>query len=99
MFWSVDTNGRVFHSHGATGANVRPHVIVDEDGVEWSVREVETPQEWARGSKCLVVSSRDCVRRVWRYPKDWRNLDAESLLVLGVTTSDRPVETTRVREP
>ena len=99
VFWSVDTNGRVFHSHAKSGDDIRPHVIVDDDGVEWSVREVDTPQEWARGDRCLVLSSRDCVRRVWRYPNEWRKLDAESLLILGVTACDRPVETVRVREP
>lgn len=98
MYWSVDPNGRVFHSHGHAGDDARPHVIVDDDGVEWSVREVATPQEWARGARCLVLSSRDCVRRVWNYPDNWRRLDAGSLLDLGVTVCDRPVETRRVRE-
>ena len=49
--WSVDTNGHVFPSHGgAAEDDIRPHVIVDDDGVEWAVREVTTPQAWARGS-------------------------------------------------
>lgn len=99
MYWSVDPNGRVFHSHGRAGDDSRPHVIVDDDGVEWTVREVATPQEWARGARCLVVSSRDCVRRVWNYPGDWRRLDAGSLLELDVTLCDQQVETPRVREP
>ena len=59
------------------------HVIVDPDGVEWSVRELTTPQAWARAPRCLVLSSRDCVRRVWDYPSDWRDLDADELLELG----------------
>jgi hypothetical protein len=31
-----------------------------------------------------VLNSRECVRRVWRYPRDWRNLDADVLLRLNV---------------
>jgi hypothetical protein len=58
-------------------------VIMDRGGVEWTVREVRTPQPWARGDRCLVLNSRECVRRLWRYPSDWRTLDAEDLLELG----------------
>lgn len=81
--WSVDTHGHVFESHGALSDEEFPHVVVDRDGVEWSVREVPTPQPWARAPQCLVVSSRDCVRRIWRYPARWRSLDADALLRLG----------------
>jgi hypothetical protein len=59
-------------------------VVVDRAGVEWTVREVETPQPWARGERCLVLNSRECVRRVWQYPPDWRSLDADVLLRLNV---------------
>ncbi|MEO8621614.1 MAG: hypothetical protein ABI625_11150 [bacterium] len=61
-----------------------PYTVVDRHGVEWSVREVPTPQVWAKASRCLVLNSRECVRRVWAYPRHWRVLDAESLLRLGV---------------
>jgi hypothetical protein len=59
-------------------------VVIDEGGVEWSVQEIATPQSWARGKRCLVLNSRECVRRVWRYPRNWRELDASALLALGV---------------
>ena len=52
-------------------------------GIEWTVREVPTPQSWARASRCLVLSSRECVRRVWSFPDSWRSLDADELLRLG----------------
>ena len=39
------------------------------------MREVATPQSWARASRCLVLSSRECVRRIWTYPSDWRSLE------------------------
>lgn len=48
------------------------------------VCEVETPQAWARADHCLVMNSRECVRRIWTYPTNWRKLDAEQLLKIGV---------------
>lgn len=84
MSWSVDTAGHVFPSQGGGGDEPYPHVVIDRSGVEWSVREVETPQQWARGARCLVLNSRECVRRIWHYPSSWRLLDADALLRLGV---------------
>lgn len=99
MYWSVDTNGRVFRSHGGGADEPYPHVIIDGDGVEWAVREVDTPQAWAHGDRCLVLNSRDCVRRIWSYPLHWRQLDADTLLALGVVLADRTVETRPACEP
>jgi hypothetical protein len=82
--WSVDTDGRVFPAHGGASNDEYPHVVVDRGGVEWTVREVPTPQPWARAARCLVLNSRECVRRVWSYPRNWRTLDADSLLKLGI---------------
>ena len=84
MSWSVDTDGHVFHDHREAAEKDCPHVVVDRAGIEWTVREVPTPQSWARRSHCLVLSSRECVRRLWDYPKSWRNLDAEALFRLGL---------------
>lgn len=83
MSWSVDTHGHVFPDHRETADDEFAHVIVDRDGVEWTVREMATPQPWARAPHCLVLGSRDCVRRLWTYPEDWRALDPETLLRLG----------------
>jgi hypothetical protein len=58
-------------------------VVVDAEGSEWIVREVETPQAWARGSRCLIFSSSSVVRRVWRYPAGWAGLSSRALLELG----------------
>jgi hypothetical protein len=80
--WSVDTYGHVF-PHQRESADEHSHVVLDRDGVEWSVREIATPHAWARAPYCLILSSRECVRRVWSYPSDWRALDAETLLRLG----------------
>ena len=81
--WSVDQEGHVFPSQRSGGEDPYPHVIVDRSGVEWTVREVPTPQSWAKGARCLVLNSRECVRRLWHYPRHWRTLDADTLLRLG----------------
>ena len=60
------------------------HIVIDRHGVEWTVCEVPTPQVWAKTDRCLVLNSRECVRRVWEYPRHWRTLDADALLRLGV---------------
>ena len=82
--WSVDANGHVFPANGGAADEEYPHIVVDRGGVEWAVREVNTPQPWARAARCLVLNSRECVRRIWRYPAHWRKLDADALLQLGV---------------
>jgi len=84
--WSVDRNGHVFPSQGTPAREQYPHVVVDRAGVEWTVREVATPQQWAKGATCLVLNSRECVRRLWHYPSHWRTLDADTLL--RVDTAD-----------
>ena len=81
--WSVDTLGHVFPAHGEPADEEFPRLFVDGDGNEWTVRELATPQAWARAPRCLVLSSRDCVRRVWTYPDEWRSLDVDALLRLG----------------
>lgn len=83
MSWSVDTHGHVFQDHREAAEEDYPHVVVDRDGIEWTVREVPTPQSWARRSRCLVLNSRECVRRLWDYPESWRTLDADALFQLG----------------
>jgi hypothetical protein len=80
--WSIDTHGHVFPERRGPDEE-SAHVVLDRDGVEWSVREMATPHSWARAPQCLVLSSRECVRRVWSYPSDWRTLDADKLLRLG----------------
>ena len=81
--WSVDAHGHVFPANGGAAAEEYPHIVADRDGVEWTVREVATPQSWARASRCLVLSSRECVRRIWKYPSEWRSMSADALLRLG----------------
>ena len=84
MSWSVDATGHVFPANGGAADEQYPHVVVDRDGIEWSVREVQTPQSWAKAKHCLVLNSRECVRRIWAYPSSWRFMSADDLLRLGV---------------
>jgi len=81
--WSVDSTGHVFPDHRELADDDFPLMFVDRGGVEWTVRELATPQAWARAPRCLVISSRECVRRVWAYPAQWRSLDPDALLRLG----------------
>lgn len=84
MSWSIDANGHVFSANEGADDEQVPHIELDRHGMEWTVREVPTPQVWARTTRCLVLNSRECVRRVWEYPRHWRTLDADALLRLGV---------------
>jgi hypothetical protein len=63
--------------------DVSSRVVMDAEGSEWVVREVETPQAWAHGERCLIFSSSSVVRRVWRYPAEWAGLSSRALLELG----------------
>lgn len=76
-------HGHVFPDPREAADDDYPHIVVDRDGVEWTVREMATPQVWARAPRCLVLGSRECMRRVWTYPAHWRRLDADALLRLG----------------
>ena len=62
-------------------------MVIDAQGNEWMVREVDTPQSWAHGARCLIFSSPSIVRRVWRYPEGWARLSSPELLALLGDTS------------
>jgi hypothetical protein len=54
----------------------------DVNHVEWSVVEMAVDRAavpGARRAHCLIFSRKDCIRRVWDYPADWRLLDASAL--------------------
>jgi hypothetical protein len=63
--------------------DVSSRVVMDAEGSEWLVREVDTPQAWAHGARCLIFSSSSVVRRVWRYPSEWARLSSRALLDLA----------------
>jgi hypothetical protein len=52
--------------------------------LHWSVLEMDTRLvPGAHGAHCLVFARRDCIRRVWDYPVNWRTLDAVGLAALS----------------
>jgi len=61
---------------------VQARVLLDREGNEWSVREVDTPQAWAHAQRCLIFSSPAVVRRIWSYPREWARLTSRELLAL-----------------
>lgn len=64
--------------------------MLDGSGVPWIVHELETPEAWAHAKRCLILNSRECVRRLWDYPGNWRSLDADTLLRLGARAETSP---------
>jgi hypothetical protein len=47
----------------------------------WIVREVDAQTvPGAAAPRCLICESDDVVRRIWRYPENWRSLTDDELL-------------------
>ena len=69
------------------GPRVRPRgprVYADRAGVEWRVEEVPAAAvPAAKGPACLMFHSEGAIRRVWRYPPNWRQLTDAELEVLS----------------
>ncbi len=64
-----------------------PRVFADRAGVEWRVTEVPAAAvPAAKGPACLVFHSDTAIRRVWRYPANWRQLSDTELEVLSWET-------------
>jgi len=68
---------------------VQARVLLDGQGNEWSVREVDTPQAWAHAKRCLIFSSPSVVRRIWSYPREWARLTSRELLDLVEAPTER----------
>jgi hypothetical protein len=57
---------------------------VDDRLLEWRVVEVDARSvPGSRGERCLLFSNANCIRRVWRYPANWRTLDDSGLAALS----------------
>jgi hypothetical protein len=57
---------------------------VGDGCLRWAVVEVDASAvPGAPGTRCLLFTRRECVRRVWDYPPDWRTLDAAGLAALS----------------
>jgi hypothetical protein len=62
-------------------------VFRDASHVSWSVREADAPAiRAAPAARCLVFTSAQAIRRVWRYPPDWCALDDAALEALSWQT-------------
>jgi hypothetical protein len=57
-------------------------IFRDANGMTWWVHEVAGEHLGAPGAMCLLVVSASELRRVWKYPADWRSLSPEHLLGL-----------------
>lgn len=65
-------------------APVRFRQRVGDEWFDWTVREVKADGvPGARGSRCLLFTRENCIRRVWDFPADWRALDEAGLAALS----------------
>ena len=56
-------------------------VVNDATGTRWRVTEISGHYvPGARGESCLVFESDCAIRRVWDYPRSWRELPGPDLL-------------------
>jgi hypothetical protein len=78
MYQMPDSRDRI----RTEASDATQRVLVDGQGNEWLVREVDTPQQWAHAKRCLIFSSSAVVRRLWSYPDGWARLSSRELLGL-----------------
>ena len=58
--------------------------FVDDRGMLWRVSERDARGDpGALRETCLIFACSDAVRRVWFYPDDWRELQADALTQLS----------------
>ena len=57
-------------------------IFRDDTGVTWWAHEVGGEYLGTTGTTCLLIVSANELRRVWKYPGDWRSLSDEELLRL-----------------
>ena len=74
---------------GAPPASQEAKIFRDAGGVTWWVHEVNGEYLGARGATCLLVVSALELRRVWRFPANWRALSPDELLRLPDQRSPR----------
>ena len=58
-----------------------PRIVKDASGTRWQVTEVSGRYvPGARGDPCFIFESDAAIRRVWHYPRHWRDLPAPDLI-------------------
>ena len=65
-----------------TPASKDARIFRDADGVTWWVHEVAGEHLGTVGAMCLLVVSANELRRIWKYPAEWRQLSPAELLAL-----------------
>lgn len=74
----------------AAPASREARIFRDDDGVTWWVHEVAGEHlGGVSGMTCLLVVSANELRRVWKYPSDWRQLSPAELLTLSPNGASR----------
>ena len=82
----MDTEGMGESDMHGGSTTTSPIEFVDSGNVFWHVTERDARSDpGARGARCLIFSSNHAVRRVWKYPRDWRTLSHASLDELGAS--------------
>jgi hypothetical protein len=58
--------------------------IIQGGGLQWSVREATCTTPDGRAGSCLIFENEAVVRRVRRFPADWRTRSDEALYALSL---------------
>jgi len=69
-------------NEGAPAVSKDARIFQDAEGVTWWVHEVDGAQMGTVGTTCLLIVSANELRRLWKYPADWRTRSPEELLRL-----------------
>lgn len=74
-------------NEGPPASSREARIFRDANNVTWWVHEVAGEHLGTAGTMCLLVVSASELRRVWKYPPDWRSLTSEQLLNLPQSKS------------
>jgi hypothetical protein len=57
--------------------------LVERADRRWTLREMDARAvPGARAPRCLICESTEVIRRLWNYPRNWRELDDRELATL-----------------
>ena len=70
------------HNDASPPTSREARIFRDASGVTWWVHEVAGEHLGTAGAQCLLIVSANELRRVWKYPADWRSLTPGELLAL-----------------
>lgn len=62
---------------------IAARLVVDAHGSQWVLRQLDCRgRPGALGERSLIIENDSTVRRLWRYPAEWMQLDQDELRVL-----------------